>query len=566
MRSWVHAAIVVVALSLLAGSAGAEEKKWEEFDATRFSKPTKIDHKWYPLVPGTRLVWDGYTVDEAGEEEGHSIIFVVTDLTKEIGGVDTVVIWDRDFADGELEETEIAFFAQDDDKNVWLMGEYPEEYEDGELALAPAWIHGIKDARAGILVPGDPKVGGPVFIQGWEPGVGYTDRARVDEMGVTTEVDAGKYEDVLVIDEWSLEEPYAHALKYYAPGVGVVRIGSRGSGDQEYMELIRHEKLDAEELAKVRIEALKLDERARFHAKDVYAQTSPLKLNGKVVTSSDQMAALQKLAPEDATAKLGTEEFGLTKRGLVQAVERVEAAISQCMRDQGFQYVAPDFRTVRRGMIADKTLPGMTEKEFIAEYGFGLSTLYTGVPPQLAQGYSPAKIGLGRRNVEIYKSLSAADQAAYNRALLGDDHSATFAVSLEQENLARTGGCTRAAVEQVFTPEQLKASYYNPKDALINKDPRMKEALRKYAKAMRDAGFDYDHPDDVETDIKQRLDALVGTPPTTVASMSPDQLAALEKLRDYERRVAVKTVELEEQYFEPVEERIEKEMFARHVK
>ena len=179
---------------------------------------------------------------------------------------------------------------------------------------------------------------------------------------------------------------------------------------------------------------------------------------------------------------------------------------------------------------------------------------------------SPAKIGLGRRNVEIYKSLSAADQAAYNRALLGDDHSATFAVSLEQENLARTGGCTRAAVEQVFTPEQLKASYYNPKDALINKDPRMKEALRKYAKAMRDAGFDYDHPDDVETDIKQRLDALVGTPPTSVASMSSDQLAALEKLRDYERRVAVRTVELEEKYFEPVEERIEKEMFARHVK
>jgi hypothetical protein len=544
---------------------GAEGKSWEEFDASKFSNPSKIDHKWYPLTPGTRLVWDGYTVDEAGEEEGHSIIFVVTDLTKEIGGVDTVVIWDRDFADGELEETEIAFFAQDDDGNVWLMGEYPEEYEDGELALAPAWIHGINGARAGILVPGDPKVGGPMFIQGFEPGVGYTDRAKVDEMGVKTEVDAGSYEDVLVIDEWSLEEPYAHALKYYAPGVGVVRIGSRGSGDQEYMELIRHEKLDAEELTKMRIEALKLDERARFHAKDVYANTSPLKLDGKVVTSSDQMAVLEKVAPEDATAKLGTEEFGLTKRGLVQSVEKVEASIAQCMREQGFQYVAPDYRTVRRGMIADKTLPGMTEKQFINQYGFGLSTLYTGVPPQLAQGYSPAKIGLGRRNVEIYKSLSTADQAAYNRALLGEDHSATFAVSLEQENLSRTGGCTRAAIEKVFTPGQLNASYYNPKDALINKDPRMKAALQEYAKAMRAAGFDYDHPDDTETDIKQRLDAIVGSPPTPVASMSPDQLAALEELRDYERRVAVKTLEYEEKYFEPVEERIEKEMFARTV-
>jgi hypothetical protein len=138
-------------------------------------------------------------------------------------------------------------------------------------------------------------------------------------------------------------------------------------------------------------------------------------------------------------------------------------------------------------------------------------------------------------------------------------------VSLEQENLSRTGGCTRAAIEAVFTPRQLKASYYNPKDALINKDPRMKAALREYAKAMRAAGFDYDHPDDTETDIKQRLDAIVGSPPTPVASMSPDQLAALEELRDYERRVAVKTLEYEEKYFEPVEERIEKEMFARTV-
>jgi hypothetical protein len=282
------------------------------------------------------------------------------------------------------------------------------------------------------------------------------------------------------------------------------------------------------------------------------------------VKAGEKMTEPSEQAPKEA--EVGTEEFGLSKRGLVQAIERVEASIGQCMREQGFQYVAPDYQTVRRGMIADKTLPGMTEKEFIAKYGFGLSTLYTGVPPQLAQGYSPAKIGLGRRNVDLYKSLSPADQVAYNRALLGEDSSATFAVSLEQENFARTGGCTRAAVEAVFSPDQLKASYYNPKDALINEDPRMKAALREYATAMRAAGFDYDHPDDVETDVQQRLEAVVGTPPVPVESMSPDGLAALKELQDYERRVAVKTVELEEKYFEPVEDRIEKEMFARHVK
>ena len=135
----------------------------------------------------------------------------------------------------------------------------------------------------------------------------------------------------------------------------------------------------------------------------------------------------------------------------------------------------------------------------------------------------------------------------------------------EQENFSRTGGCTRQAIERVFSPDQLKASYYNPKDALINRDPRMKAALRKFAEAMGAAGFDYDHPDEVETDVKQRLDAIVGSPPVPVDAMSPDSLSALEELRDYERRVAVKSLELEEKYFEPVEERIEKEMFSRNV-
>ena len=94
----------------------------------------------------------------------------------------------------------------------------------------------------------------------------------------------------------------------------------------------------------------------------------------------------------------------------------------------------------------------------------------------------------------------------------------------------------------------------------------MKAALRKSATGMREAGFDYDHPDDTETDVQQRLEAVVGTPPVPVDSMSPDSLGALKELQDYERRVAVKTVALKEKYFAPVEDRIEKEMFARHVK
>ena len=261
----------------------------------------------------------------------------------------------------------------------------------------------------------------------------------------------------------------------------------------------------------------------------------------------------------------GQQEFGLTKRELVQSVEKVEELIAGCMGEQGFQYVPVDYKTVRRSMKADKMLPGLDEEEFIARYGFGISTLYTGRPPQLATGYSPAKVGLGERNVEIYKGLSPTDQVAYNRALLGASGDATFAVGLESEDFSRCGGCTRAAIENVFTPEQIESSYYNPKDALVAGDPRMRAALRDYAAAMRAAGFDAANPDKVEAEVRQRLDAITAGGTVPVEELSPDQRVALEKLQDYERRLAATNLELEEELIEPVEERVEKELFARRV-
>jgi hypothetical protein len=269
---------------------------------------------------------------------------------------------------------------------------------------------------------------------------------------------------------------------------------------------------------------------------------------------------------EISNEQLGTEEFGLSKKELRAAAEKVEALISQCMRKQGFEYIAADYITVRRGMSADKNIPGMSEEEFVATHGFGLSTLYKGTPPQLSDGYSPAKVGLGQQNVEIYKNLSPADQDAYNRALLGENLDATFAVGIEIEDFSRCGGCTRTAIERVFQTEQLKPTYYNPKDALINRDPRMKAALRKYAAEMRKAGFAYDHPDEVEPDVRQRLQAITGGGAVPVAEMSPGQQAALEELQDFERRVAAISFELQEEFFEPVEEQIEKELFAQEVK
>lgn len=272
-------------------------------------------------------------------------------------------------------------------------------------------------------------------------------------------------------------------------------------------------------------------------------------------------------ANAQTASELGTEEFGMTERELFQSMDQVESLIAGCMSGEGFQYYAVDTATVRKGMLADKNLPGVDEEEFINQYGFGLSTFYTGDAPQSSEEYSPAKIGLGAQNVDYFaNSLSPADQVAYNRALFGENAGESFAVGLETENFSRTGGCTHAAIEQIFTPDQLKSSYYNPKDDLINKDPRMQAALREFSAEMRDAGFEYDHPDEIEPDIKERLMALTDGGTIRVEDMSAEQQAALQELQDYERAVAAKYIVLAEDLIDPVEAEIEKEMFPREVK
>jgi hypothetical protein len=247
----------------------------ETIDLTNFSDPTTIDNAWFPLTPGTRFTWEGgATID--GERLSRKVVFTVTDLTKVVAGVRTVVGYDIDYTDGVLEEAEIALWAQDDDGVVWHFGQYPEVYEDGEIVETPTWIHGYEDALAGISMKKEPEPFAPSYSQGWGPKVGWNDRAKVFEMGSQTCVPFGCYEDVLVIDEFSRDEPDAHQLKYYARGVGNIRVGWAGSKEeeQEVLELVSIQQLGQSAMGRVRAQVLAHDERGYRYSPDVYGQTA----------------------------------------------------------------------------------------------------------------------------------------------------------------------------------------------------------------------------------------------------------------------------------------------------
>jgi hypothetical protein len=249
----------------------------EDFERAQFDDPTHIDNRWLPLTPGTQLVLEGSAIPDEGGRQTRRVVTTVTDLSKVIDGVRTLVIWERDFTAGQLSEPELAFFAQDNAGNVWLVGEYPEEYEDGKFDKAPAWISGQEGARAGIAMPANPQLGTPDYAQGFAPPpADFTDRARVYKTDQKTCTPVECYENVLVTEEFNPDEPGAFQLKYYASGVGNVRVGWRGPKEEEKetLELVELNHLSPEAMAQVRSEALKMDGRA-YERSEVYRETPP---------------------------------------------------------------------------------------------------------------------------------------------------------------------------------------------------------------------------------------------------------------------------------------------------
>ena len=289
-RSWKNSRLVVVTLLLMVSAASllnvaaaaatasaaiqTDEDELLDLDRSNFDNPTVIDNEYLPMHPGERHIYEGHHIDENGEKIPHVVVETVTDLTKVINGVRTRVSVEEDYTDEELVELEIVFHAQDNDGNVWHFGQLVETYDEGQFVGGSVWLVGLTEgAHAGIRMLADPQLG-DTYSQGYAPAPYFwTDRGEVYQMDQQITVPAGSYENVIVIAEWDEEtEEGVFQDKFHAPGVGVVRIGFRGPDpEREEMELVAVEELSPEQLADVRREVLRIEERAYF-----YGQTPPV--------------------------------------------------------------------------------------------------------------------------------------------------------------------------------------------------------------------------------------------------------------------------------------------------
>jgi hypothetical protein len=218
----------------------------------------------------------GYRCDEGPLQ----VVFSVTDLVKDVDGVTTRVIYDVDLEKGVVVEAELAFFAQDDEGNVWSLGEYPEEFEDGEFVGAPdVWLAGKRNAQPGIHMPADPeRLLGVQYLQGRVPGIEFLDCATIVDLDGRLTVPAGSFTDVLTTHETSpLESTTAIQTKEHAPNVGIVRIGAINDPEGETLELTRHVRLEPQQRDRLNQEAIALDTHGREDSiSPIYRRSSPV--------------------------------------------------------------------------------------------------------------------------------------------------------------------------------------------------------------------------------------------------------------------------------------------------
>jgi hypothetical protein len=244
------------------------------------------------------------------------------------------------------------------------------------------------------------------------------------------------------------------------------------------------------------------------------------------------------------------EQLGLEQEGILQRQGKAENLIHDCMKAQGFEYTPVDPQAQRAAIVGQAD---MSEEDFNKQFGYGITTLYG--KEQTVDASNP--------NVEYRNSLSAADKAAYDQALYGEDPSATFGQALDTGDYSRLGGCTKQAAEAVFGGAAVIQSLQEKLDELdssILQDGRMVKAVQAWSKCMGDAGFpDLAEQDQVDSTLTAKLEAIVGPP--DAPDPTYDQ-AALTALQAEEVSMVAADITCEKDHISSVEEKVRAEYEA----
>jgi hypothetical protein len=241
-------------------------------------------------------------------------------------------------------------------------------------------------------------------------------------------------------------------------------------------------------------------------------------------------------------------QLGFDEAGILARESRAEAVIRDCMKAQGFDYVPVDPLARRAAVVGSSRL---SDEDFIKQFGYGISTLW-------GRGGAQAD-----PNERLRASLSPSDRAAYDRALGGENPGATFERAVDRGDFTQLGGCRLKATQVVFGGTQVLTQLQQKLDLLddrILEDQRMVRALERWASCMSHAGYEFEDPEEVDTDLLERMEKIVGPVPGPLATgpapgqaPQPYDHAALAALQRDEVAIARADSACERKHIAPVE-------------
>lgn len=194
--------------------ASAPDEWTEDFHlASRHLRSTGAS-RFFNLTPGHQSI--------LASAEG-KLTITVLEQTKEIGGITTRVVEEREESNGALSEISRNYYAIDGDTgDVFYFGEEVDLYSNGQITgHGGAWLAYENGNRPGLIMPGAPTVG-MKYYQELAPAVA-ADRARVISVTERISTQAGDFEDCLLTEESSKIEPAVIEHKTYCPKVGLVQ-------------------------------------------------------------------------------------------------------------------------------------------------------------------------------------------------------------------------------------------------------------------------------------------------------------------------------------------------------
>jgi hypothetical protein len=180
------------------------DSSWQEDFAECSLVPTGRND-YFILEPQFQLVLEGMI---------EKVVITVLDETREVDGVTTRVVEEKEWKYGEMVEISRNFFAICPDTNdVFYFGEEVDIYRDGVLVShSGAWLAGEDGARAGLMK----------HYQEIAPGVAM-DRAEIVSLDETLKTPAGSFSNCLRTMEGTALNPLEREYKTYAPGIGLIQ-------------------------------------------------------------------------------------------------------------------------------------------------------------------------------------------------------------------------------------------------------------------------------------------------------------------------------------------------------